>query len=169
MEDFTKVIEKLKKDISVNGFHVEKIFILLIYRIGNCIYYSNIPKILKKVILLFLNIVRKFSIVLLFHVEIPFRCKIGAGLKLMHPHSIILHPCVEIGEKCTIFHGVTIGSNEKGDVNNVATIGDNVYIGTGAKIIGGITIEDNCKIGANSVVVKNKNKNSTIICRCEVI
>lgn len=43
-----------------------------------------------------------------------FGCiKVGGGLKLMHPHSIILYPYVSIGEKCTIFHGVTIGSNEK--------------------------------------------------------
>ncbi|WP_160165087.1 serine acetyltransferase [Paraclostridium bifermentans] len=162
-------MKKIKKDIEVNGLHIEKLLIIFIYRVGNYIFYSNIPELIKKTLLCILNIIRKIFIVLIFHVEIPFKCKIGAGLKLMHPHSIILHPCVQLGENCTLFHGITIGSNEKGDVNNVAIIGDNVYIGTGAKIIGGVIIESNCKIGANSVVVKNMKKNQTIICRCEII
>lgn len=161
-------MNKFKKDIEVNGLRVEKLFILLIYRIGNYIYTSDLPKFIKSLILIIMNIIRKVFIVLLFHIEMPFKCTIGAGLRLMHPHNIIIHPNVKIGDECTIFHGVTIGSNEKDDVNNVATIEKNVYIGSGAKIIGPVNIGENCKIGANAVVVKNMEKNSVAICRSEV-
>lgn len=107
------MINKFKTDVKVNGFRLEKLFILIVYRLGNYIYYSNFPYIIKNTFLLILNIIRKVFIVMLFHVEIPFECKIGSGLKLMHPHSIVLHKNVVIGDNCTIFHGCTIGSDEK--------------------------------------------------------
>lgn len=157
------MIKKFKEDIKVNGIHIEKLFILIIYRLGNYMYYSKVTKIIKVPILLILEIIRKIFVVLLFKIEIPFKCRIGEGLKLMHPHGIIIHSNVVIGKDCTIYHQVTIGSNDKGNVNEVASIGDNVYIGSGAKIIGNVLIKDNVKIGANSVVVKDVPKQCTVV------
>ena len=157
------MINILREDYKVNGFKLEKIWIVTIYRLGNFIYYSALPKIFKKIMLIFLNIIRKILVVLLFKVEIPFSCKIGKGLKLMHPNGIILHKNVTIGKYCTIYHQVTIGSNDKGDVNRVANIGDYVYIGSGAKVIGNVIIGDNCKIGANAVVINDIPENSVAV------
>ena len=83
-------------------------------------------------------------------ISIPAACRIGKGFRIHHFGGIILHPTVVIGEHCTMYHHVTIG--DLGGSGNAAHIGKNVMIGAGAKIIGEITIGDNCKIGANSVV-----------------
>lgn len=81
----------------------------------------------------------------------------------MHPNGIILHKNVVIGKYCTIYHQVTIGSNDKGDVNKVASIGNNVYIGSGAKVIGNVVIGNNSKIGANAVVINDVPENSVAV------
>ncbi|MDM0611805.1 hypothetical protein QTH09_12320 [Clostridium perfringens] len=81
----------------------------------------------------------------------------------MHPNGIIIHKDVVLGDYCTIYHQVTIGSNDKGNVNDVAKIGNNVYIGSGAKIIGPLNIGNNVKIGANAVVVSDLPENSVAI------
>ena len=70
-----------------------------------------------------------------------------------------------IGKNCTIFQQVTIGSNTLEDSKHVGapTIGDNVFIGAGAKIIGNVKIGDNVRIGAGAIVVDDVPNNSTII------
>lgn len=78
------------------------------------------------------------------------------------PHllnGIIISYGAKIGRNCTINQQVTIGQNEKGH----PVIGDNVFIGAGARIIGAVTIGDNVKIGANAVVVKDIPRNSTVV------
>jgi len=86
-------------------------------------------------------------------ISIPACCSIGKGFRIHHFGGIIFHPTVEIGENCTLFHGVTIG--DRGGTGRAARIGNNVLIGAGAKIIGEITIDDDCIIGANAVVTRN--------------
>ena len=80
-------------------------------------------------------------------------------------HGIFISGGAKIGNNCTIFHQVTIGSNTLPDTKNpgAPTIGDNVYIGAGAKIIGGIHIGNNVRIGANCVVSKDIPDNSTVV------
>lgn len=83
-----------------------------------------------------------------FGLQIPFRCDIGEGFNISHFGGIVIHTKAIIGKSCYISQGVTIGiSNLK-----VPTIGDSVYIGSGAKIIGGVTVGNNVSIGANCVV-----------------
>lgn len=66
----------------------------------------------------------------------------------------------KIGKNCTILHNVTIGAGRGG----APTIGDNVYIGAGALIIGGVTVGDNVKIGAGAIVVQDIPPNCTVVC-----
>lgn len=81
-----------------------------------------------------------------------------------HLNGIFIHRNAEIGRNCTIFHQVTIGANEhRGEFWRAPKIGNAVYIGAGAKIIGGITIGDNVRIGANAVVTKNVAENMTVV------
>lgn len=70
----------------------------------------------------------------------------------------------QIGDDCLIYHQVTLGAtgNEKSKKRH-PTIGNNVIIGAGAKVLGNITIGDNVRIGANAVVTKNVQDNSTIV------
>ena len=71
----------------------------------------------------------------------------------------------QIGKACVIFQQVTIGSNRTPGSKHwgAPIIGDNCYIGAGAKIIGNVKIGDNCRIGANAVVTKDVPSNSTIV------
>lgn len=80
-------------------------------------------------------------------------------------HGIFVSSGAKIGKNAVIFHQVTIGSNTlKGSKNQGApTIGDNVYIGCGAKIIGGIRIGNNVRIGANCVVTEDVPDNATVV------
>lgn len=85
--------------------------------------------------------------------SIPINC-IGKGLCIAHVGPIIINPHVSIGENCRIHVGVNIGADAR--MHDAApTIGDNVYIGPGAKIFGKIQIADGIAIGANAVVNKS--------------
>jgi serine O-acetyltransferase len=84
----------------------------------------------------------------------------GPGLRIPHYGTIVVHPFVKIGANCVIQAGVNIGVNNDG----VPTLGDNVYIGPGAKLFGNITIGNNVAIGANTVVTKSfPQSNITIV------
>lgn len=82
--------------------------------------------------------------------SIPLNC-FGPGLSIAHYGTITIGNA-KVGRNCRLQEGVNIGSTGG---ETAATIGDNVFIGTGAKIIGDIAIADDCVIGANSVVVKS--------------
>jgi len=88
------------------------------------------------------------------------KTKIGKGLHIPHPIGIVINGKAKIGDYCTIMQQVTIGN--KLEDEKVPEIGNNVFIGAGAKIIGDIKIEDNVIIGANSVVTKNVSKNCIV-------
>lgn len=81
----------------------------------------------------------------------------GPGLSLVHYGNIIINGNARIGKNCRIHSGVNIGVS-----STVPTIGDNVYIGPGAKLWGKITIGNNVAIGANSVVLKDIPSNVTV-------
>jgi serine O-acetyltransferase len=92
-------------------------------------------------------------------VNISVKAEIGPGLCLVHPTSIMI-PSTTIGDNCLIFHEVTIGSNlTRG---GMPKIGNNVDVYVGARILGGITIGDNAKIGANCVVTSNVAANAIV-------
>jgi len=92
--------------------------------------------------------------------DIPLNSKLGGGLLIPHPNGIVIHPASEIGCNCLIFQQVTIGT---GSLPGVPVIGSHVDIGAGAKILGGITIGNNVKIGANSVVIESVPSNCTVV------
>lgn len=84
------------------------------------------------------------------------------GTMFPHPVGIVISPEAVIGKNCTIHQNVTIGTGGKFNECLYPTIGDNVIIYTGAVVIGGITIEDNAIIAANSVVRTNVKKNTLV-------
>ena len=88
-------------------------------------------------------------------IEIHPGAKIGKGLFIDHGMGVVIGETAEIGDNVTIYHGVTLGGTGKDKGKRHPTIEDDVLIGTGAKVLGPITIEKGAKIGANAVVVKN--------------
>src|SRR5205807_2952152 len=96
-------------------------------------------------------------------VEIHPAAKIGTGFFIDHGMGVVIGETAEIGDYVTLFQGVTLGGTGKERGKRHPTLGNHVVVGAGAKILGGITIGDNVKIGANSVVLKNVAANSTVI------
>ena len=98
-----------------------------------------------------------------FGISISQNIQIGSGLVFGHYGCIIVNPNCVIGKNCAICQGVTIGQVNRGDKKGVPIIGDNVYIGPGAKVIGGIRIGNNVAIGANCVVTKDIGDNAVVV------
>ncbi|MCE1254743.1 MAG: serine O-acetyltransferase [Anaerolineae bacterium] len=95
-------------------------------------------------------------------IEIHPGAKIGSGFFIDHGMGVVIGETAEIGHNVTLYHGVTLGgvSTEKGKRH--PTVEDNVVIGTGAKVLGAITVGANSRIGANAVVVKPVPPNSVV-------
>ena len=106
-----------------------------------------------------------------YNASIPISCNIPESTIFPHQLSnIFISGHSKIGEGCVIFQGVTIGSNTLSDSKNHGSpiIGNNVYIGAGATIIGNITIGDNVRIGANTTVTKSVDANTTCVAQPNV-
>lgn len=84
----------------------------------------------------------------------------GRGFVLVHGLNTRINAGSHIGDNCTVLHNVTIGAGRGG----APTLGNNVYVGTGAIIIGGVTVGDNVNIGAGAIVVSDVPSNSTVVC-----
>ena len=88
-------------------------------------------------------------------IEIHPGATIGKRLFIDHGMGIVFGETTEIGDNCTIYHGVTLGGTGKDTGKRHPTLGDNVLIGAGTKVLGPVYIGDNARIGAGSVVLKN--------------
>ena len=96
-------------------------------------------------------------------IEIHPGATIGEGLFIDHGHGVVIGETAILGDNVTLYQGVTLGGTGKEQGKRHPTIGNNVLVGAGAKILGSFTIGDNCKIGAGSVVLKDVPPNSTVV------
>ena len=96
-------------------------------------------------------------------IEIHPGAKIGKRLVIDHGMGIVIGETAEIGDDCLIYHGVTLGGTGKDSGKRHPTIGNNVLIGTGAKVLGPFKVGDNSRIAANSVVLSEIPPDSTAV------
>ncbi|OPY75524.1 MAG: Serine acetyltransferase [Syntrophorhabdus sp. PtaU1.Bin058] len=96
-------------------------------------------------------------------IEIHPGAVIGRRFFIDHGMGVVIGETSEIGDNVTIYHGVTLGGTTWKKIKRHPTIGDNVVIGTGAKVLGPVRVGDNTKIGANSVVVSEIPPNSIVV------
>lgn len=96
-------------------------------------------------------------------IEIHPGAKIGAHLFIDHGSGVVIGETAEIGKNVTIYQGVTVGGTGKEKEKRHPTIGDNVVISTGAKVLGSFTVGNNSRIGAGSVVLNAVPPNSTVV------
>ena len=164
---FKGVIETLKNDIKVvferdpaaksvleviicyPGFHA-----VVLHRIAHYFYNKKlilIPRIISQINRFFTGI------------EIHPGAKIGKGLFIDHGMGIVIGETTEIGENVTLYQGVTLGGTGKQKGKRHPTIGNNVVIGAGAKILGPFKVGDRSKIGAGAVVLSEVPPNSTVV------
>jgi serine O-acetyltransferase len=130
------------------------IWAIVMYRISNKLFDKNF-KIFARIIMGFTSLVTS--------IDIHPACRIGRRVFLDHGHGIVIGATSVIGDDVLIYQGVTLGGVSIKKGKRHPTIGANVIIGAGAKILGNIKIGQNSKIGANSVVVTDIPKNSTAV------
>jgi serine O-acetyltransferase len=96
-------------------------------------------------------------------IEIHPGATIGPGFFIDHGVGVVIGETAEVGSDVTIYHGVTLGGTSLAHGKRHPTLGDRVVVGAGAKLLGAILIGDDCRIGANSVVVKSVPPNSVVV------
>jgi serine O-acetyltransferase len=131
------------------GFHV-----IISHRICHILHKLHIPffpRLLSQIAKFFTGI------------EIHPGATIGTGFFIDHGMGVVIGETTEIGENVTLYQGVTLGGTGKEKGKRHPTIGNNVVIGAGAKVLGNITIGDDVKIGAGSVVVESIPPNCTVV------
>lgn len=121
------------------GFHA-----IVLHRLNHFLWDLGIPVIPR----LFSHVAR-----FLTGIEIHPAAKIGPGFFIDHGMGVVIGETTEIGEGCLLYQGVTLGGTGKEKGKRHPTLGNNVVVGTGAKILGAITIGNYAKIGANAVVL----------------
>ncbi|MFA5115613.1 MAG: serine O-acetyltransferase EpsC [Candidatus Omnitrophota bacterium] len=127
---------------------------LVIYRVAHFLYGARM-----------FFLARYFSQVGRFFtgIEIHPGATIGKNLFIDHGMGVVVGETAVIGDNVTIYQGVTLGGTGKEKGKRHPTVGNNVVVGTGAQVLGNITIGDNSYIGANAVVVKDVPPNSTVV------
>lgn len=163
----SRVLEKIKEDIKViyeNDPAANNIFeiifcypgfqALLLHRIAHKLKYWNIPFIPR-----FISYLAR----IITGIEIHPSAQIGPRLFIDHGEGVVIGETAIIGSNVLIYQQVTLGGTGKEHGKRHPTIGNNVIIGAGAKILGNIKICDNVRIGAGSVVVSDVPENCTVV------
>lgn len=131
------------------GFHA-----ILFHRLSHRLYKAEVP-ILPR----FLSQISRF----LTGIEIHPGATIGRRFFIDHGMGVVIGETAEIGDDVLLYQGVTLGGTGNEQGKRHPTLGNNVVVGTGAKVLGSITIGNNVKIGAGSVVVRPVPDNSTVV------
>ncbi len=131
------------------GFHA-----ILFYRISHWLWVRKC-KFLGR----FLSHISRF----LTGIEIHPGAKIGHRLFIDHGMGVVIGETAVVGDDCTLYHGVTLGGTSWAKEKRHPTLGNNVVVGAGAKILGPFMVGDHSKIGSNSVVVKEVPAHATVV------
>lgn len=135
--------------LSYPGFHA-----ITAHRFIHPLYQAGIPLLPR-----WLSQVTRF----LTGIEIHPAAKIGKGVFIDHGMGVVIGETAEVGDRCTIYQGVTLGGTSLSHGKRHPTLGENVTVGVNAAVLGAITIGANSKIGGGSVVVKDVPPNSTVV------
>jgi len=127
---------------------------LISYRIAHFLYLKNIFFLSR-----FISQLARFFT----GIEIHPGAKIGKGLFIDHGMGVVIGETAEVGDNVTIYHGVTLGGTGKDTGKRHPTIEDDVLIGTGAKVLGPITVGKGAKVGSNAVVLKDVPAKATAV------
>jgi serine O-acetyltransferase len=128
--------------------------VMLFHRLAHFLYSSN---------LFFLARLVSELGRLLSGIEIHPGAKIGRRLVIDHGMGVVIGETAEIGDDCIIFHGVTLGGVKFDPIKRHPTVGNRVLIGTGAKVLGPITLGEGSRIGANAVVTKSVEPGQVVV------
>lgn len=145
-------------DWNANQNNLRARVLLLLFRVAHASLKTKLTRFLGFPVW----VVYKFYSEYLLGVELSPRTKVGPGLSLPHPQSIVVSHHSVVGRNCLIRHGVTIGVSRAGD-SDAPKLGDNIEVGCGAVLLGGIKIGNSAVVGANTVVVKDVSEHTVIV------
>lgn len=155
---FLSFFRKLRLVLLTQG-----IWALIVYRSGSWVLRNKAELgLLYRPVMLVLTIGEKL-IEITTGISLPFTAEIGRGFYIGHFGQIFVSPGAVIGACCNISQGVTIGQAGRGEHQFVPVIGDRVYMGPGAKVIGKVRIGNDVAIGANAVVTKDLPDNAVAV------
>ena len=127
---------------------------LLSHRVAHVLHEAGVPIVPRTLALVTRSVTG---------IEIHPAARVGEGLFIDHGNGVVVGETAEIGENVTLYQGVTLGGTGFATGKRHPTVQDNVTIGSGAKLLGPITIGHGAKIGANSVVIHDVPPNSTVV------
>lgn len=137
--------------------------VLLCYPGLHAILFHRLShKLYKKGFILLPRLISQF-VRFLTGIEIHPGAKIGDGVFIDHGTGVVIGETAEVGNNVTIYQGVTLGGTGKQKGKRHPTVGNNVVVSTGAKVLGNIVIGDNARIGAGSVVLRDVPPNTTVV------
>ncbi len=136
------------------GFHA-----LTLHRFSHQLWNTRIPFIPFKLIARTLSQLGRG----ITGVEIHPGAQIGSGVFIDHGMGVVIGETAEIGNRCLLYQGVTLGGTGKDHGKRHPTLADNVVVGAGAKVLGAIKVGTNTRIGAGSVVVRDVEADSTVV------
>jgi len=164
MDVFTKIVKDfkaVKKNDPASKSYLEiflchtPIWTIISYRLMNPLAKIGIP-ILPRFIMTLSKIITG--------IEIHPLAKIGEGFFIDHGQATVIGETAVIGKNCVLFHNVTLGGTGKHIGKRHPTLGNNVYVGTGATLLGPITIGNNARIGAETfIIMHNVPNNATVV------
>ena len=131
------------------GFHA-----LVLHRVSHNLWKRHIP--------LLPRVLSQFSRAIT-GIEIHPGAKIGKGVFIDHGMGVVIGETTEIGNRCLLYQGVTLGGTGKENGKRHPTLAENVVVGAGAKVLGAINVGQNTRIGAGSVVVRDVEAESTVV------
>lgn len=131
-----------------------------IFWMRTCRYLSTQP--MARLLLPFGRLIlRRYG--LKYGIDIPYTTEIGCGFYIGHSGNIVINAQAVIGRDCNVSHGVTIGQANRGSRKGCAHLGDRVYLGPGAKVVGAVWIGSDVAVGANCVVTKDVPDSATVV------
>lgn len=132
----------------------EGLWAILDYRARRWVHTSvRIPVV--RQLLMLLGLFSRLAVQTITGIRLSTYAEIGKGLYISHFGGIIVGPNRKLGDHCNVGHDVTIGRAGRGEKFGFPTIGSRVYVATGARVIGPVTIGDDVAVGANAVVTKD--------------
>jgi serine O-acetyltransferase len=140
---------KLEIITSYSGLHA-----LWLHRLAHKLWREGVPVVPR-----WLSQFNRF----LTGIEIHPGARIGHGFFIDHGSGVVIGETTEVGDNVTLYQGVTLGGTGKETGKRHPTVGDNVVVGAGAKVLGSVHVGENAKIGAGSVVVSDVPRNSTVV------
>ncbi len=163
-------MSKFTEDLSryqARGYHGKDLWLnpavwaIAVYRFSNWIYVDK-PVALIRVPLKLFSFVLVKSCVVFLEMDLDPQATIGGGLYIGHTGGVHINPGAVLGRNCDLAHQVTIGTSAMGR-QGAPVLGDDVYVGTGATLLGKIKIGNGAKIAANTLVMSNVPAGATVM------